>query len=95
MVYIFVCESFGARVVLCDDTDIWTNWIFNYAISFFEAKEEKSETYAVNKTKCFLVYKGKTHFILNGSFLFECVSDLDCIIKKNRFYKNESPRLRF
>lgn len=94
MVYLFVCESFGARVVLCDDANIWTNWIFNYAISFFEAKEEKSETYAVKKTKCFLVYKRKTHFILNGSFLFDCVSDLDCIIKKDRFYKNESPRLR-
>ncbi len=95
MVYLFVCESFGARVVLCDDANIWTNWIFNYAISFFEAKEEKSEAYAVKKTKCFLVYKSKTHFILNGSFLFDCVSDLDRIIKKDRFYKNESPRLRF
>lgn len=40
-IYLFVCKSFGARVVLCDDANIWTNWIFNYAISFFEAKEEK------------------------------------------------------
>lgn len=84
MVYLFVCESFGARVVLCDDADIWTNWIFDYAISFLEAEEKKSETYAVEKTKCFLMYKRKTHFILNGSFLFDCVSDLDCIVKKGQ-----------
>ena len=79
MANLFVCESFSTRVVLCYDANIWTNWIFNYAISFFEVKEAKGKIYAVKKTKYFLVYKREAHFILNGSFLFDCVSDLDFI----------------